>query len=235
MPVRPQPSNTDPVGGRPGGELEAECDQGSKVDAPTSPRAQDEEIHAQDDGEDAQCQKSLKSPDTPTKEEMADHRANGHLPHRSWCPDCVEAFGRERAHRPSEGRSIPLISYDYLFVTPRGAFGRGEVSNEEQEGALKVLVSYCSETRSIFAHAVPKKGVDERGYIIEQLKQDVLWLGHSRVVIKSDSESALVQVMDALSGALKLAGLTSVTNEGSVPYDPQTNGMAEGVVRFIKG
>ena len=73
------------------------------------------------------------------------------------------------------------------------------------------------------------------GHIVEQLNQDVLWLGHSKIVLKSNNETSLVQVMDALSGALKLAGLTSVTNEGSVPYDPQTNGAAESAVRLLKG
>ena len=36
-----------------------------------------------------------------TKAEMAEHRANGHLPYRCWCPDCVEGFGREWAHAGS--------------------------------------------------------------------------------------------------------------------------------------
>ena len=214
MPVSPQNDyDTDQKDSPDGG---ARGDEDRELWEHAGPRAQSEEIEAPEE-EEAQQQRSLRTPEQPTKEEVADHRANGHVPYRSWCPDCVEAFGREWAHRHGEGRSLPVISCDYLFITPRGAFRRGEVSAEEQEAALKVLAAYCSDTRSIFAHAVPKKGVDERSYIAEQLKQDVLWLGHAKIVLKRDNEPSLVQVMDALAGALNMAGLTSVTNEGSVP------------------
>ena len=65
----------------------------------------------------------------PTAVEMEQHRIDGHLPYRDWCPDCVEGFGREWA-RASHGslaqRAIPLISCDYLFITEKGIFARGE-------------------------------------------------------------------------------------------------------------
>ena len=162
--------------------------------------------------EEAQQLKELKAPEVPTKAEVDRHRVS-HLPYRSWCPDCVEAFGREWAHSISDGqRSIPLISCDYLFVTPRGALQRPELQEGEEEHALKVLVAYCGATKCMFAHAVPKKGVDPAGYIVEQLKQDVLWLGHSRVVIKGDNEPSLVQVIETTLSALKMAGITSASN-----------------------
>ena len=50
------------------------------------------EILAEDE---VQPQRLVKTPYTPTKAEMAEHRANGHLPYWCWCPDCVEGFGRE--------------------------------------------------------------------------------------------------------------------------------------------
>ena len=194
-----------------------------------------EEIEAAET-EEAQPQKSVKIPDMPTKADMAEHRACGHIPYRDWCPDCVEAFGRERAHQGHEGdRSIPLISCDYLFITPRGVLMRDEMQEEDIEGALKVMVAYCGVTKSLFTHAVPKKGLDEDGYIVEQLKQDVLWLGHAKVVIRSDNQPALVQVVQTTLAALKMAGVTSAIEEGSVPYDPQTNGAAENAVRLLKG
>ena len=82
---------------------------------------------------------------------------------------------------------------------------------------------------------MPKKGVDVSGYVVDQLKQDILWLGHSKVIIKSDNEPSIVQVVQATVGALKMAGVTSVSSEGSVPYDPQTNGAAESAVKMLKG
>ena len=55
------------------------------------------------------------------------------------------------------------------------------------------------------------------------------------MVIKSDNEPSIVQVVQATIGALKMAGVTSVTEENSVPYDPQTNGAAENAVKLLKG
>ena len=234
MPICPQDNEPLP-GDDQQGRAQASGTQEDAKDEAIRPRVVEQEIQAPEEEEDAQHQRSLRVPDMPTKEELADHRANGHLPYRCWCPDCVEAFGRERAHGHSEGRSIPLVSCDYLFVTPRGVFRKAELTNEEQEEALKVLVAYCSATRSIFAHAVPKKGLDEKGYIVDQLKQDILWLGHSLVVIKGDNEPALIQVISATLAALKMSGVTSVSDEGSVPYDPQTNGAAAAAVRLLKG
>ena len=46
-----------------------------------------------------QPQKSIRTPVTPTDAELAEHRDNGHLEYREWCPDCVEGFGREWAHK----------------------------------------------------------------------------------------------------------------------------------------
>ena len=195
---------------------------------------QDQPLEAE---EEIQPQKSLRTPPMPTQEDMAEHRSNGHLPYRDWCSDCVEAFGREWAHPSSGGsgqRSIPLLSCDYLFITPKGVFLRKELPDEEIQEALKVLVMYCSATKALFAHAVPKKGVDQNGYIVNQVKQNAIWLGHPKVVLKGDNEPALVQVLEAAATALRSAGV-SANDEGSVPYDPQTNGAAENAVKLLKG
>ena len=53
---------------------------------------------------------SMKAPPTPTQEEV-DLHCISHLPYRSWCPECVEAFIREWGHRKQKTtRSIPLVS-----------------------------------------------------------------------------------------------------------------------------
>ena len=234
MPVRPEPT-TDAGEGVRSRSAEAGDDDGKdEIVSADDSRVQDQVIEAPGHEEDTEQQRSLKAPETPTSDEVADHIASGHLPYRSWCPDCVEAFGRERPHGHSETRSIPLVSCDYLFLTPRGPLKRGELTEEELSQALKVLVVYCGATRSIFAHAVPKNGIDNKGYIVEQSKQDILWLGHAKVVLKGDNGPALVQVIMATVAALKASGVSSATEEGSVPYDPQINGAAEAAVRLFK-
>ena len=95
---------------------------------------------------------------------------------------------------------------DYLFLTARGCFTRREYEPLEGEAHLKGLVKYDSLSRALSAHAVPQKGVDEQGYIVEQVKQDVLWLGHAQIAIRSDNEPALVAVVDDAAAAAAAAG-----------------------------
>ena len=132
---------------------------------------------------------------------------------------------------------MPLNSCDYLFITQQGVFSRDELSEDEREKALTVLVLYCSAARSIFALATPREGLNQglgpEGYIIEEIQHNILWLGHPQIMIRSDNEPALLQVVDKALMALKAKGVTS-SSEGSVPYDPQTNGAAENAVRLLK-
>ena len=60
----------------------------------------------------------------------------------------------------------------------------------------------------MIAHAVPKKRRDlVDGYVAEQIRQDVLWLGRADIMIRSDSKPALLQVIDAALAGLKPQGL----------------------------
>ena len=121
-----------------------------------------------------------------------------------------------------------------MFITQNGIFFRIELSEEEHGKALTVLVLYCSATRSIFAHAVLNEGLDPDGYIVGKIRDDVLWLGHLKVMIRSDNEPALLHVVDTALAASNAKGVAS-NSEGSVPNDPQTNGAAEHAGRLLKG
>ena len=152
--------------------------------------------------------RSIKAPQMPTQEEVDLHRIS-HLPYRSWCPECVEAFAREWAHKDRETtRSIPLVSCDYMYATKNGIFARNELESEdERNAATKVLVMYCSATQTPFADGVPQKGVDSAGYAVDCIRKNVLWLGHSKVTLRSDNEPALSQLIDQATAALKMAGV----------------------------
>ena len=82
--------------------------------------------------EEIQAQGSIPSPTMPTSAMRAEHKACGHLPYRSWCDHCVEAFGRERAHESGslDERTFPLVSIDYLFLSPKGVLFKDEVKNK---------------------------------------------------------------------------------------------------------
>eukprot|EP00971_Amphidinium_carterae_P038354 754138-Amphidinium_carterae.1 len=46
--------------------------------------------------------KVLKGPDQPTAAEVEQHEAQGHLPYRRWCPQCVSARGVGQQHRRAD-------------------------------------------------------------------------------------------------------------------------------------
>ena len=50
-------------------------------------------------------------------------------------------------------------------------------------------------SRAVFAHAVPKKGVDEKRCSVNAVVDDVLWLGYAKVILKSDNELAIVKLL----------------------------------------
>ena len=72
-------------------------------------------------------------------------------------------------------------------------------------------------------------------FAAERIVDDIVYLGHTRVILRSDNEPALVALVgDALKG-LRIQQLDSAAAEGSVPYDPQTAGAPEVSVKNLKG
>ena len=78
------------------------------------------------------------------------------------------------------------------------------------------------------------KGADE--HVVQQIIDNIAWLGHVRLVLRSDNEPAILALFaEALRGLrVQLMDLESVSSEGTVPYDPQTNGAVEVAVRNVK-
>ena len=196
-------------------------------------------VAGQEDAPDTEAEveprRIARTPETPTASQRAEH-ADTHIPYRPWCDECVEAFGRERGHFAHDhlgGRRIPLVSMDYLFVTEKGVFSRSDAgADSDLATTLKVLVIYDSFSRAPFAIAVPRKGASE--FVVKAVVAIVVWLGHSRVTVRTDNEPAIVAMIGEALKGLKV-NLMDAAAEGSVPYDPQKNGAAESAVRMAKG
>ena len=56
---------------------------------------------------------------------------------------------------------------------------------------------------------MPKKGVDQDGYVIKIVTHDILCLGLSRVIVKSDNGPAIVHMIEEALKAPKVQGLES--------------------------
>ena len=73
---------------------------------------------------------------------------------------------------------------------------------------VKVLVAKYQKTKCTFAHVVPRKGVDEDRYAADRLAKDIAWLGHTRVILKSDNEPAILNLLGEVLKALRINGVT---------------------------
>ena len=194
--------------------------------------------NAEFDAEDIHPVKSLNTPDMPSRAAVEDHRVD-HWPYRSWCDECNEGAGRERSHGAADPEHrASMIGMDYGYMTPKGPIvDEGEEGWDDPE-TLKILA--VKEARrdgqhgAVFAHAVPNKGIDDKRFAVDMVVQDVLDLGHSKILMKSDNEPSIVKLLKESLAALKVSGMEQVNEEHPPPYDSQANGLAEAGVKQVK-
>ena len=121
-----------------------------------------------------------------------------------------------------------------MRASARGLFRLNELSDEDREHAVRVIVGYCRSSRCPFKHVVPSKTTSMDKFAAERIVEDIVYLGHTRVRLRSDNEPALVALVgDALKG-IRIQQLDSAAAKGSVPYDVQTAGAAEVSVRNLE-
>ena len=88
----------------------------------------EEEKGAEEEGEEGRDAVAMPSPMSPSRQEREQHELT-HTPYRAWCPHCVRARGRNKAHKTNkdpEKSTVPNISFDYFFF------------NDEEEKANKI-------------------------------------------------------------------------------------------------
>ena len=163
-----------------------------------------------------------KPPAAPSEKEWRHHRLT-HWPYRSWCPICVAARAVEDAHRlrgpPSESDG-PEIHWDYCFLR-----------NRPGDPSVPVLVGKDRKTRCFVAHVVPGKGA-KTDWIPVQLARDLRKMGYfGRVVVRSDGEPAIKDLMVELARA---RGNAETAIENTAPGDSRSNGYAERAVRSVE-
>ncbi len=108
-------------------------------------------------------------PGRPTQSEIDDHNVD-HLPFRCWCEECMKGRGTGEQHRRGVCSAIPIIAFDYLFITDRGVMRRDELEEgEKQKAWLKIFVVKDLKSKVVFAHVVPQKGIDADGYAVVRL------------------------------------------------------------------
>jgi hypothetical protein len=172
--------------------------------------------------------KILRSPGDPTMEEYQAHRAD-HMPYRSWCPHCVNGRATGHQHKgQKEKQRVPQLGFDYLHGTESFALASGE------EETVKILVAKCHQSKCVFANVVPQKGLDPALYAVERLKRDVMWLGHTRLILKSDNERAILALLrNTLKVLQKEVEIKNIQESHPAAYDSSSNGSTENASKQV--
>ena len=120
----------------------------------------------------------------------------------------------------------------------------GNKALEEARTELKVmtcLIIRCHESKAVFAHSVPVKGRDENNYVANLITSDVAFMGHIKLLLKSDNEPALLALgRDALL-AIKCQVLADespverISLEHAAEHESQSNGGTECGIRQVRG
>ena len=171
--------------------------------------------------------KKVKNVYLPSHEEIEEHNIN-HLPFRDWCPYCVKGKGVSAAHskRKREETQVPVIAIDYMGLERR----------EPGEGENPIIVLTERKYKNKFAHVVKNKGAEDY-YAVERIAQELVNLGYSHFVFKSDQEPAILSFKAAVIRrvtALKGDGVTIVP-EVSPVGESQSNGDIESAIKQIQG
>ena len=179
----------------------------------------------------------LPDPGQPTARQREEHRID-HWPYRSWCPPCVAGRCTGEHHRgiPDERKTYPMLCFDYLFFTKNKKMVCKKDLMDSDEVELKVLVAKERKSKAIFAHAVDAKGSGEDGYVVNRLVEDVHWLGWTKMLLKTDNEPAIVQVLkDTLTTTrVEVPHMEQISEEHGARYDSASNGEAESAVKQIQ-
>ena len=114
------------------------------------------------------------------------------------------------AHRSvdRDSRKVSTVAFDYLFVFREGVYTRDKfdgAANSDQW--LKILVAGDSKSGSMFAHGVLWKGLDDKGFIVRSVADDVAWRGYSRVILQFANEPAIVAVLKETLKAVRVMAL----------------------------
>ena len=200
--------------------------------------------------EDAAPIRHAVSPTLPTDAgEVERHRVD-HYPFRSWCRFCIEGRGTGTQHRTTASKSsIPVVGMDYYFVTSEGVRRRDELKfaadelgdNQLAEArrtgeVIKCIIIRCMMTKNVLTHVVPQKGNDEEQYCANLVVEDLKWLGHTRLILKSDNERSIGALRTRVTRIMKVQEhVVNIQEEAPNTYDSQSNGGVEVGIRLVRG
>ena len=94
---------------------------------------------------------------------------------------------------------------------------------------MTCLAVRCHESRAVFSHAIPVKGRDEDNFVANFIKADVEFMGHVKLILKSDNEPALLALGQAALLSIRCdvqngeSNVEGVSFEHSAEHESQSN------------
>ena len=167
------------------------------------------------------------------------HEAAGHWPYRPWCEDCVRgrAVGpnAKRVLADKKSSEVPRAHLDYAYL-------QEETIEEEEEmsigtvvtASMTILVMIETLCRSVWTYAVHAKGTSQDHWLPGKIADDLatVGVGASRVVLKTDTEAAIVELRRAIG---RSRGESPTGYDDSKVGDSNSNALVERTIREVKG
>ena len=87
------------------------------------------------------------------------------------------------------------------------------------------MILRCFLTKNLFARVLPQNEV-----VCDFVLSCLQWLGHTRIILKTDGERAIQDVVKWVVelAMVKILDLEQISAEGPAAYDSQSNGGTEG-------
>ena len=111
------------------------------------------------EAEDMALKKIAPNHSMPGQAEIDEHEVD-HIPYRQWCEECVRGRGTGEPHSPSEGiHAMPVVEFDYIFVTDKEIYRREELDDEAvRKAAIKILVVKRPQGKGYLRPCGPSEG-----------------------------------------------------------------------------
>ena len=188
----------------------------------------------------AEVQRAAVDPGQPTRGQREEHNLT-HFPFRSWCRACVLGRAKDKPSRKIKAQFaesvLPRVRMDYCFLTEDVDKESGEHGETEVESArttITVAVMQDSLTKSVWAYAVESKGSMEE-WMVQQACEDLETIGlkNERIVLKSDQEPAMVDVLKEIQKKRECDFGSALDN--SRVGDSDSNGTIESAIGSFEG
>ncbi len=170
-------------------EQEGESDVEEKFMKVFGERVEDTLEALKEKSEEANAAKGGKTEAVPSAKEVEENSLDQSVS-RSWCPRCVKGRAEAYGHRSSktDKREAPVVGVDYMYM-------RSEREQEEEKG-MTIIRLKDQRTNMIAAKVLPSNGVD--ACAVESVRRALEQLGHRRIILRSDSEPAILALKEAV-------------------------------------